>query len=180
MPARPTNRRAARWGCRRARASPSRAGGCDGGAGRDAVGGCRCDRRAAGGRRESRNALRRRFVTPASQRFAIGATLLRNALVSGSPTPLAFCAKSASALGLVLPQWIKSRLLDFWPDEPNSNAGFAEKLTGQRSHVASMQRSGIEGIGGSKNKCLDSVSPHRGYGCRASRWLTQGLRDMRE
>ena len=41
-----------------------------------------------------------------------------------------------------------------------------------------MQRSGIEGDGGSMNKCLDSVSLHRGYGCRASRCLPQGLRDM--
>ena len=43
-----------------------------------------------------------------------------------------------------------------------------------------MQRSGIEGSFGSINKCLDSVSLHRGYGCHVSRCLTQGLRHMRE
>jgi hypothetical protein len=43
-----------------------------------------------------------------------------------------------------------------------------------------MQRSGIAGIGGSINKCLDSVSLHRGYGCVVRRWLTQGLRNVRE
>ena len=111
MPARPTNRRAARWDCRKARANRSRRGGCDGAlAAMQSVDASAIARRRT---QASRERIAAEVRDAASQRFAIGATLLRSAGGSLGHYWLLMSKSAQRGLGL---NW---RKVDYCPDEPN-------------------------------------------------------------